>query len=140
MDTNIEVFYALSESRCWDTEGAERFNESTPVRNKQVFACKHDGHIILDELKFSEAALAPTDDNNKSPTGGIRQPPEHPIATIRKDGIYIFQLRIDHPAQKPFQANVHIEIKATYGYLSAIDWPLLLVSQGNCKCEHDYFD
>lgn len=137
MDTNIEILYALSESRCWDTEGAERFNESTPVRNKQVFACKHDGHIILDELKFSEAALAqpqvPNDANNKSPTGGIRQPPEHPIATIRKDGIYIFKLTIDQPAQKPFQANVHIEIKATYGYLSAIDWPLLLVSH----CEWD---
>lgn len=85
--------------------------------------CKHDGHIILDELKVSDSlpALAPVK------TGGIKQVSDTPVFVITKDGIYIFQLTIAQPEMKVFRASVHIEIKATYGYLSAIDWPLLLV-------------
>lgn len=134
METDIEISWTLSESKCWDSEGAERINASTQVRSqKKLYPCRHDGHIILDELKLNDntksALPVESAEAQKTKTDGIKQPVEHPVVEISKDGIYIFQLTITQPAQKPFLAKIHIEIRATYGYLSAIDWPLLLVSR-----------
>lgn len=130
--------WALSESKCWTSEGTERFNESTQVHSippRMTYPCKHGGHIILDELKLREAnPVLPVDPAVAAAAvapvaNGMRQPIEHPVFEITRDGIYIFQLTITQPAQKAFQANIHIEIRATYGYLSAIDYPLLMVSE-----------
>lgn len=121
-NTNIEISWLLNESRCWDSEGSERSN-ATVLSKKLNVPCKHDGHIILDELKVSDSVPALPEKS----TGGIKQVSETPVFVITKDGIYIFQLTITQPEMKRFRASIHIEIKATYGYLSAIDWPLLLV-------------
>lgn len=91
-----------------------------------MYECRHDGHIILEELKLADSAPALPEEPKKD-ENGIRLPPERPIFTITKDGIYIFQLTINQLEGKAFSANVHVEMKAPYGYLSASDWPLLLV-------------
>ncbi|GFG39242.1 hypothetical protein Cfor_00718 [Coptotermes formosanus] len=49
--------------------------------------------------------------------------PEHPVYTIGADGVYLLCLFID--AENDFNANVSIQMRGTYGYLSAADWPLL---------------
>lgn len=137
-NTDIEISWFLSESKCWVGEGTERFNQSARTNvQKEKFQCKHDGHIILDELKLTEvpSKLPQEGEGDAAPVApvapvvnGLRQPVEHPVIEIHHDGIYIFQMTITPvPAQNAFQANVHIEIRATYGYLSAIDYPLLLV-------------
>lgn len=48
--------------------------------------------------------------------------------TITRDGVYYFILTIESKNDKnDFNASVHIEMKGTYGFLSAVDWPLLPV-------------
>lgn len=121
--TDIEISWLLSESKCWDSEAPERSNAT--VRSKKITSpCKHDGHIILDELKSRDSLPDPPAQIEGMK---LKQSTESPVYTVVKDGIYIFQLTITQPQQKPFWATVHIEIRAPYGYLSAIDWPLLLV-------------
>lgn len=48
----------------------------------------------------------------------------HPVFTITKDGVYLLIVKISG-ATRDFNASVHIEMLGTYGYLSALDWPLL---------------
>lgn len=138
-DAEIDISWVLSENRCWDSEGSERLNASTQVHSikRPPYACKHDGHIILDEFKFSNSAPEEKKESDSS-GGGLRQAPEHPIVTIHKDGMYNFQLAIQ--SQRPFLAKVHIEMKAPYGYLSATDWPLLLVGKNKLKHKPTYYD
>jgi len=49
--------------------------------------------------------------------------PEHPVYTVHATGIYLLQLTLS--AKSEFNANVSIQMRGTYGYLSAADWPLL---------------
>ncbi|XP_067119815.1 transmembrane protein 87A isoform X2 [Centruroides vittatus] len=46
-------------------------------------------------------------------------------AKVDKDGMYLFVLFIESVDSKPFNITVNIEMKSQYGYLSAVDWPLL---------------
>ncbi|XP_023229496.1 transmembrane protein 87A-like [Centruroides sculpturatus] len=46
-------------------------------------------------------------------------------AKVDKDGMYLFVLFIESVDGKPFNITVNIEMKSQYGYLSAVDWPLL---------------
>ncbi|KAG8229503.1 hypothetical protein J437_LFUL004909 [Ladona fulva] len=48
----------------------------------------------------------------------------HPVYTITNDGVYLLVVRIG-AASTNFNASVHVEMLGTYGYLSAMDWPLL---------------
>ncbi|XP_071445363.1 transmembrane protein 87A [Hetaerina americana] len=53
-----------------------------------------------------------------------RKPTPHPVFTITKDGVYLLVLKINSERAR-FNATVHVEMMGTYGYLSALDWPLL---------------
>lgn len=55
-------------------------------------------------------------------------PTNTPVFTITKDGVYMFtlQIKVDPTGTADdFNASVHIEMRGTYGFLSAADWPLL---------------
>ncbi len=60
---------------------------------------------------------------------------EHPQYVVSKDGIYLFILKTKATFTKPpisgvnhsLKAQVVIEMKSEYGYLSVVDWPLLPV-------------
>lgn len=128
--TPIHIKWGLSQSPCWESEGFEVFNKTTQIPTQlKVAECKHDGHIILDELKVSDSVThtsrkvePPKSDAALLPGGR-----SNPVFEITWDGLYIFMLSIEQPEQKDFKASVHVEIKAPYGYLSAVDWPLLPV-------------
>lgn len=50
----------------------------------------------------------------------------NPVYTIQADGVYLFALIIgSNTNNKNYEASVHIEMRGTYGFLSAVDWPLL---------------
>lgn len=49
----------------------------------------------------------------------------NPVYTIQADGVYLFALIIKGANGKNYNASVHIEMRSTYGFLSAVDWPLL---------------
>ncbi|XP_046387607.1 transmembrane protein 87A [Ischnura elegans] len=53
-----------------------------------------------------------------------RRPAPHPVFTITKDGVYLLVLKMNGEGAN-FNASVHVEMMGTYGYLSALDWPLL---------------
>lgn len=51
----------------------------------------------------------------------------NPVYTIQADGVYLFALIIgSNSINKNYEASVHIEMRGTYGFLSAVDWPLLI--------------
>lgn len=60
---------------------------------------------------------------------------EHPQYVVSKDGIYLFILKTKATFANPtttgmnhsLKAQVVIEMKSEYGYLSVVDWPLLPV-------------
>jgi hypothetical protein len=55
------------------------------------------------------------------------QASEDPLqTTVDADDVYLLQLVLD--TKIDFNANVSIQMRGTYGYLSAADWPLLPVS------------
>lgn len=56
------------------------------------------------------------------------QKAEQPVFTITKDGDYHFTFIMQPLVEgQDFTANVHIEMRSSYGYLSAVDYPLLIV-------------
>lgn len=54
----------------------------------------------------------------------IVQPSDHQ-AKVDRDGMYLFVIFIESVDDKPFNITVDVEMKSQYGYLSAVDWPLL---------------
>lgn len=56
--------------------------------------------------------------------------PEHSVYTIDATGVYLLQLTLS--SKNEFVANVSIQMRGTYGYLSAADWPLLLFYGAMC--------
>lgn len=62
--------------------------------------------------------------NNSPSKGGMQT--NRPVYTIQWDGVYLFVLIIqaDNEAAN-YSASVHIRMRGSYGYLSAVDWPLL---------------
>lgn len=58
----------------------------------------------------------------------VHQKAEQPVFTITKDGDYHFTFIMQPLVDgQDFTANVHIEMRSSYGYLSAVDYPLLIV-------------
>lgn len=127
----------------------KQMNDSNQITSPlQTAVCSDGGHIPLREVRLTEPKQVnkqPVHDEQfkKRDVGGsvsvddtdpyTRKYPQHPgiqtndpVFTITKDGIYMFTLEIQPAADGiDFNASVHIEIRGTYGYLSAADWPLL---------------
>lgn len=141
--SEIDVSWVLSQSLCW-TDYINFYENSIPaVTNKSYlisadpvkYRCSHGGHISLKELKVSNAQTSQNsiadakkfvkrDIVKNSALGAANS--DDPVFTISKDGVYMFTLQIQSVNQKEdFIASVHIEMKGTYGFLSAVDYPLL---------------
>jgi len=56
------------------------------------------------------------------------QKSQHPVFTVPKDGVYLLVIHMVSVDQKPFTAEVRVQMKGNHGYLSATEWPLLLVT------------
>ncbi|XP_065226214.1 transmembrane protein 87A isoform X1 [Planococcus citri] len=142
--TSINVAWALSETICWEdylnlanpsslsdlqamylTENRKNGDKYYIRPEPQTLPCTDK--IVLKEYKFPSPEMnngkLPEEPSKSMPkkSGGYRTP----IYTITKDGLYLLTLNISFVDSKPFEAKVHIEMKGTYGYLSAAEWPLL---------------
>lgn len=95
-------------------------NESFQIKSAtQNEKCSAGGHIILKSMILREPELKKAVKDRRETTKSASDP----IFTITKDGVYIFTLEVS--SRNDFTANVIIDIKGSYGYLSAADWPLL---------------
>lgn len=50
-----------------------------------------------------------------------------PVFTIPKDGVFLFIAKIELKSTDDFKAVISIQIKGEHGYLSATEYPLLIV-------------
>ncbi|XP_058826390.1 transmembrane protein 87A [Topomyia yanbarensis] len=132
----VKISWDLLELKCWEEYVRNSYNpqyeaffaspnqskvSSDPIEER----CTRGGHISLPELKLKEPSAKsklPVEQKSKSRRETGQNEPQS-IFTITKDGLYIFILRVD--SEEEFIANVHVEIKSSSGYLSAVDWPLL---------------
>lgn len=62
-----------------------------------------------------------------SPDGSART--KHPVAVVPNDGIYLLVVHTEAEFSRlenvSYVASIDIEMQSDYGYLSAVDWPLL---------------
>ncbi|KAL1447203.1 hypothetical protein WDU94_012346, partial [Cyamophila willieti] len=146
LDNDISIQWSLSETPCWNDlflnsgiigqlqrtsliSEVNNFTIHSPVQQEK---CVRDRLILVNEVKIAETSQLsstpgkmPTEPREK----GVLDKPHtsassRPVFTITKDGIYVLVLKITSTAPM-YLVNVHIEMKGTYGYLSAVDWPLL---------------
>lgn len=153
-NTNISIQWMLIQSECWPESFSTSFlpptfNDTPYILSPIMSAvCINGRHIPLPEHRPNIRPL--NDPNNLAvaePNFNAREKrlTEHlqaeepnpfisnrkmnivgsnnPVYTIQADGVYLFALFIK--SDKNYNASVHIEMRATYGFLSAVDWPLL---------------
>lgn len=60
--------------------------------------------------------------------GGVHST-KHPVAVVHNDGVYLLVVHtsaeLSPPENESYYAQIDIEMQSDYGYLSAVDWPLL---------------
>ncbi|KRT80192.1 hypothetical protein AMK59_7443, partial [Oryctes borbonicus] len=118
--TNVSISWVVVLSQCWDYDDAlnqvsDYLKSSVPLNSSEshrsldkVYTC--NDRIILDEHMIGEGekSLGKT----------------HPVYIVPKDGVYVLGFRVSG-INGDFNLGVHVEMKSTYGYISAADWPLL---------------
>lgn len=146
-NTNITIKWMLIQSECWqdsfmtwENVVPRTFNDTHYIQTQDyIRECSNGGHIPLPEWKATDL-LGPNDKNrikrtndqslqaNENPPIILNHKPKganNPVYTIQADGVYLFALVIQAAPNKDYNASVHIEMRGTYGFLSAVDWPLL---------------
>lgn len=97
-----------------------RFSDQNQFMEKSVVSL--DQGLSLNKRE-SQAVNRP---KPASSSGNVSNDSSGHHIMIPEDGVYLIVLKIRSPVQdKLFDASVDIEIKNTYGYLSAIEYPLL---------------
>lgn len=125
-------------------------NDTHYISQQPISAPCSNNHIPLPEYRTAYRAL----NENREPSGVVSKMREkravdhllsadetnplvlnrklnrvgtnNPVYTIQADGVYLFALIIGSTTSKDYEASVHIEMRGTYGFLSAVDYPLLL--------------
>lgn len=151
INTNISIEWMLIQSECWqdsfmafENVVPRRFNDTHYIQQAPILAqCSNGGHIPLPEYH----SIIRTNENKQQAAGvksrmerndQLQADESHPIVlnrkpkgannpvyTIQADGVYLFALIIRGTNNKDYNASVHMEMRGTYGFLSAVDWPLL---------------
>lgn len=148
-DAYINITWGLTQEPCWEDfpdhyiNAMPNYTGSHQVRSLVYKEkCSSGGHIMLPEYivpqpkatanannknvmqKRSDALEADdTDPKVNRRAKGVQT--SNPVYTIPKDGVYMFALEIEPINGNKFNASVHIEIRTSYGFLSAVTWPLL---------------
>lgn len=151
--TNISIAWMLMQSKCWqdsfmtfENVVPRTFNDTYIEQPEVIKECSNGGHIIMyplpeyhsanraldlsdgkSRMKRTRDQLLLADEShpiilNHKPKGDQKN---NPIYTIQADGVYLFALIIRAANNKDYNASVHIEMRGTYGFLSAVDYPLL---------------
>lgn len=123
-DSKLTVTLIILQSPCWlpDDTFLELDNiiSNKPSKVPKVLHTVQEhscnGDIFIDDLTIS----------NRTTGEGM-----HPSYEFKRDGVYVFGLGLTTNGSS-FIINAHLEIKSDYGYLSAVDWPLLPFYGGMC--------
>ncbi|KAK7070884.1 Transmembrane protein 87A [Halocaridina rubra] len=103
----------------------DKKSESLKERTDVPRAADPDGDIT--DEKVDTTPETPKDqgisENHISSLGAAQT--KHPVAVIPTDGVYFLVVHTAGVDGGTYRADIHIEIKSQYGYLSAVDWPLL---------------
>ncbi|KAF7270548.1 transmembrane protein 87A [Rhynchophorus ferrugineus] len=118
-DSKVNLNLAILQSPCWDPEDTYLELNNIITTNKATNSSKvyHsvDTYSCNDHIFLHEGTVV----SNKTSRGGI-----YPLHEFSHDGVYVLGLSITSN-NSDLLIHVHIEIKSDYGYLSAVDWPLL---------------
>ncbi|CAG0890680.1 unnamed protein product [Darwinula stevensoni] len=93
----VKVGWTIRETQCWEEY---LFLQDPSVDTVRIDFCKHTYDI------------------------SSIQKTEHPVAKMPHDGIYLLIISLESDSSE-FNAVVHVEMRTPYGFLSAVDWPLL---------------
>ncbi|CAG7733372.1 unnamed protein product [Allacma fusca] len=114
-------FYAnkTEEDRC----------DATIKLKKYILNANGTGEEIATDSKTNIAVIQSSPGRNQDEIAAMasKAAVAEPILVIPEDGVYLLAINIEVVDQgtQSFSANVHIEMKSDYGYLSAVDWPFL---------------
>lgn len=149
-NTFINISWMLIQTECWQDSLAAYenvvpriANDTRGILQTEIKAiCSNGNHIPLPEKKDpvridkgADDGRIPRDDKmvidendpkvrGRKPTSGVAT--NNPVYTIKADGVYLFAVIIKSDLRDAdYNASVHIEMRGTYGFLSAVDWPLL---------------
>lgn len=118
-NSKVLVNLAILQSPCWNPTDTYMELKQVMMSNKitlnsskvyhsiDTYDC--NDHIFLKEGKITD----------KSKHEAI-----HPVHQFTRDGVYVLGLSVT-TNNSDYNVGVHLEIKSDYGYLSAVDWPLL---------------
>ncbi|XP_014272992.1 transmembrane protein 87B isoform X1 [Halyomorpha halys] len=145
-ESKIKVVWTLRESTCWryyqrygqefEEEILNSLDNNTVVTvasssNDKLYPCS--SHILLEPVK-SQPDTTVEPKISKLPEEGkdiqklkvIHSESKRAVYKVSEDGFYILSIHISAESGGVFkEASVHVEMKGTYGYLSAANWPLL---------------
>ncbi|KAJ8971451.1 hypothetical protein NQ314_000708 [Rhamnusium bicolor] len=121
INSTVRINLAILQSNCWDIRDAvgeikREISSQNPVfknsskvyQDTEIYSCN-------DHFFFREAELGPEKPLHKT---------AQPVHVITHDGVYVLALKVNTNTSE-YNIGVHIEMKNDYGYLSAVDWPLL---------------
>ncbi|XP_064623727.1 transmembrane protein 87A-like isoform X2 [Lineus longissimus] len=100
-----------------------KVTENSKTRRKRAAA-------VQAKPKTGKTTAKPATDPKKTTKATPHLNPAEPhdpshVAKTWEDGLYMFVLHIEQLEEKDFSAKVTVWMKANYGYLSAMEWPLL---------------
>ncbi|XP_014669874.1 PREDICTED: transmembrane protein 87A-like [Priapulus caudatus] len=115
--------------------GSAEPDDLAPQQTSQL-----DSSVVPDSAKSSQPQMGTGEDeshvldNTKSPKSteaSVKSPSTNKntkglIVTVPKDGIYLLVLKIEEVGSiKPYTISATVKMRGDYGFLSAIDWPML---------------
>ncbi|XP_066257214.1 transmembrane protein 87A [Euwallacea similis] len=118
-DVKVRLNVAIVQSPCWNAEEAfpklkELLDSTEVLINSSKEYHSIDNYSCNDHIFLREGQIL-----GKASTETI-----HPLHEFTRDGVYVLGLTVQ-TENKDYEIGVHIEIHSDYGYLSAVDWPLL---------------
>ncbi|KAG5890066.1 hypothetical protein JTB14_003631 [Gonioctena quinquepunctata] len=123
-DSKVGINLAIVQLTCLDISEAlsvirKEISTTGSVNNSRIYHDQEEYHCN-DHFFFRQSK--PLSDNPSNAPEKISS--AEPIHVIAHDGVYVLELVVDTNSSEN-TIGVHIEMKSDYGYLSAVDWPLL---------------
>ncbi|XP_018572453.1 transmembrane protein 87A [Anoplophora glabripennis] len=119
-NSQVRIDLAILQSNCWDITDAiqdikEEISSPNLVKNSSKVYLDTRIYNCNDHFFFKEAELGQKKNLHNT---------AQPVHIIDHDGVYVLALKVNTNTSE-YSIGVHIEMKNDYGYLSAVDWPLL---------------
>uniref|UniRef100_A0A1W7R9E5 Transmembrane protein 87A n=1 Tax=Hadrurus spadix TaxID=141984 RepID=A0A1W7R9E5_9SCOR len=104
---------------------AESSQEQIPTRTKAPTEQKEIQSLTEKPSTITTKGEITSEKSSKNNQADIPYQSNDHQAIVDKDGMYLLVVFVESADDKLFNITVDIEMKSQYGYLSAVDWPLL---------------